>query len=170
MEVTLHHVKQSDILILQGDLNAKIGDDNLGLKKVMGRHDLGTRNENGEMFIDLCVNYNLVIGGSLFLHKDIHKATWVAPNQCTFNQTDHVAISKKWWRSLLDAPSYKGVVVASDHHLAVAQLRLRLAANKLSGQRITRKKFNTEKFNHGETGKKFEEEIKKSRSRAHELT
>jgi hypothetical protein len=89
-----------------GDIDAKIGDDNLGLKKVMGRHGLGTKNKNGDMFIDLYVNYNLVIGGSLFLHKGIHKATWVAPNQRTFNQTDHVAISNKW-RSLLDIRSYR---------------------------------------------------------------
>ena len=63
-----------------GDLNAKIGNINLGLKNVMGRHGLGTRNENGDMFIDLSVNCNLVIGGSLFPHKDIHKITWVASN------------------------------------------------------------------------------------------
>ena len=133
-----------------GDFNAKIGDVNLGLKNVMGRHGLDTRNENGDMFIDLCVNYNLVIGGSLFPHKAIHKATWVAPNQRTFNQIDHVAISKKW-RSLLVVRSYSGADVASDHHLVETQLRLKLAANKSSGQRVTRKKFNIEKFNHGET-------------------
>ena len=80
---------------------------------------------------------------------------------CTFNQTDHVAISKKW-RSLLDVRSYRGADVVSDHHLVVAQLRLKLAANKLSGQRVTRKKFNTEKFNHGETREKSEEELKRS--------
>jgi len=50
----------------------------------------------------------------------------------------------------------------------VFQLKLKLAANKLSGQRVTWKKFNIEKFNHGETRKKFEEEIKKSISRVHE--
>ena len=80
LQVTLHIKRQSDILILMGDLNAKIGNINLGLKNVMGRHGLGTRNENGDMFIDLCVNCNLVIGGSLFPHKDIHKITWVASN------------------------------------------------------------------------------------------
>jgi hypothetical protein len=85
LEATLLHVKQSDIVILLDDLNAKIGDDSLGLKNDMGRHGLGTRNENGEMCIGLCVNYNLVIGGSLFPHKDTHKATWVAPKQRTFN-------------------------------------------------------------------------------------
>jgi hypothetical protein len=145
-----------------GDLHAKIENDSLGLKNVMGRHGLGTRNENGDMFIDLCVNYNLIIGGSLFPHKDIHKATWVAPHQRTFNQIDHIAISKKWMRSLLDVRSYRGADVASDHHLVVAQLRLKLAANKLSGQQVPRKKFNIEKFNHGEIEKKFEEELTKS--------
>jgi hypothetical protein len=133
----------------------------------MARHGLGTRNENGDTFIDLCVNYSLVIGGSLFPHKDIYKATWVAPNQRTFNQIDHVAISKKWRRSLLDVRRYRGADVASDHHLVVAQLRLKLAANKSSGQRVTRKKFNIEKFNHGETRKKFEEELKKSLYQKH---
>jgi hypothetical protein len=43
----------------------------------------------------------------------------------------------------------------------VAQLRLKLAANKSSGQRVARKKFNIEKFNHKET-KKFEEELKRA--------
>ena len=86
------------------------------------------------MFIDLSMNYNSVIGGSLFPHKDIHKAACVAQNQRTFNQIDHIAISKKWRRSLLDVRSYRGADVASDHHLVVAQLRLKLATNKAIGQ------------------------------------
>ena len=59
-----------------GALNAKIGNVNLGLKNVMCRHGLGTRNENGDMFIELCVNCNLVIGSSLFPHKDIRSHGW----------------------------------------------------------------------------------------------
>jgi len=106
--------------------------------------------------------YNLVIGGSSFPHKDINKATWVAPNQRTFNQTNHIVISKKWRRSLLDVRNYRGADVAIDHHLVVAQLILKLAANKLSDQRVTRKKFNTDKFNYGETRQKFQDELKKS--------
>jgi hypothetical protein len=100
------------------------------------------------------VNYELVIGSSLFPHKDIHKATWVALNHRTFNQIDNVAISKKWRRSPLDVRSYRGAAVATDHHLVVVQLRLKLAANKISSQRVTRKKFNIEKFHHGEIRKK----------------
>jgi exonuclease III len=167
LEATLHQIRQSDIVILMGDLNAKIGNVNLGFKNVMSRHGLGTRNENGHMLIDLCVNCNLVIGGSLFPHKDIHKATWVAPNQRTFNQIDHTAISKKWRRSLLDVHSYRGADVASDHHLVMAQLRLKLAITKISSQRLTRKKFNIKKFTHGESRRMFEEELKESLNQGH---
>jgi hypothetical protein len=60
---------------MMGDFNAKRGDDNLGVKHVMSRYGLSNRNENGERLIDLCVNYEIIIGGSLFPHKDIHKAT-----------------------------------------------------------------------------------------------
>jgi hypothetical protein len=115
--------------------------------------------------------YNLVIGDSLFPHKDIHKATWVAPNQRTFNQINRTVISRKWRRSLLDVRSYREADVASDHHLAVAQLILRLAANKLSGQRVMRKKFNVDKFNRGETRQKFQEELKNlDQERVNDLT
>jgi len=38
---------------MMGDFNAKTGDDNQGLKQVMGRHGPGNRNENGDIFIDL---------------------------------------------------------------------------------------------------------------------
>jgi len=54
LEVTLQHVKQPDIVILLGELNVKIGDDNWGLKNVTGRHGLDNRNENGDMFTGLC--------------------------------------------------------------------------------------------------------------------
>jgi len=75
------------------DFNAKIGNDNQGFKHVMGGHGLGKRNENGDLFTELCANYDLIIDGSLFPHKDTHKVTWVAPNHRTFNQIDHMAMS-----------------------------------------------------------------------------
>ena len=97
----------------------------------MSRQGLANRNGNGDIFIDLCANYDLIIGGSLFPHTDIHKATWVEPNQRNVNQFGHMAISKKWWRSLLDVRSYRGADVGTDHHLVVAQLKLKLVANKI---------------------------------------
>jgi hypothetical protein len=57
------------MLIMTGDFNAKIGNENQGKELVMGRKGLGSMNENGRMFMDLCNSNNLVIGGSIFQYQ-----------------------------------------------------------------------------------------------------
>jgi len=42
------------------------------------------------------------------------------------NQIDHVTIGRKWRRSLLDVRVKRGVDAASDHHLVVAALKVKL--------------------------------------------
>ncbi|KAJ3608731.1 hypothetical protein NHX12_023261 [Muraenolepis orangiensis] len=71
----LGRVGARDLIILMGDFNAKIGGRNEGYEEVKGKHGVGKMNENGEMFVETCVNNNLVIGGSVFPHKTIHKTT-----------------------------------------------------------------------------------------------
>jgi len=69
---------QREPTILLGDMNAKIGSCKTGYEKVTGTHGLGDMKNNGEKFADLCAEHELVIGGSVFPHKRIHKATWVS--------------------------------------------------------------------------------------------
>ena len=76
-------VKEKDITILMGDLSANIGSDNSGNEEVLGRQELGKMNENGEKLADLCAFNNMIIGGSVFPHRRIHKATWVSPDHRT---------------------------------------------------------------------------------------
>ncbi|EDO49884.1 predicted protein, partial [Nematostella vectensis] len=71
----------------------------------------------------------LVIGGSVFHHRRIHKATWVSPDLSTENQIDHLCIGKKFRRSLQNVRIKRGADVASDHHLLVARLKLKLKKN-----------------------------------------
>ncbi|MGL5901241.1 MAG: reverse transcriptase domain-containing protein [Cetobacterium sp.] len=120
---------ERDITILMGDLNAKVGADNTGYEDIMGCHGLGQMNGNGERLADLCALNNLVIGGSVYPHKNIHKATWVSPNHTTENQIDHICINKKFRRSMQDVRVRRGADVASDHHLLVARLKLKLKKN-----------------------------------------
>ena len=84
-----------NMVIVMGDLNAKVGDDNEGYETVMGKEGLGDMNDNGERFADFCDLQDLVIGGSVFPHKRIHKATWRHPNGVNENQIDHIAYSRK---------------------------------------------------------------------------
>ena len=62
----------------------------------------GNVNENGEMLCDFCDLNNMMIGGTLFAHKDTRKLTWISPNARDQNQIDHIMITSKWRRSLLD--------------------------------------------------------------------
>ena len=93
---------------------------------IMGKHGTGIQNENGELFIEPCTFNDLVIGGTLYPHKTIHKTTWVSPDGKTENQIDHITIGRKWRRSLHDVKVKRGADAASDHHLVVAVLKTKL--------------------------------------------
>ena len=73
--------------------------------------------------IDVCGTNNFVI---LFANKEIHKLTWISPNQRDKKQIDHLLISGKWRRSLQDVRFRRGVDVGSDHHLVVTHIKLKL--------------------------------------------
>nr|CAH8830174.1 unnamed protein product [Trichobilharzia regenti] len=136
-----------DMKILMGDMNAKLGPDNTGRELIMGREALGEMNENGELFADFCAFNELVIGGSVYKHKDIHKATWVSPDGQTKNQIDFISISRKWRRSLLDTKARRGADVGSDHYLVQGTIQIKLKAFRESGAADRpQAKFNTQKL------------------------
>ena len=97
-----------DITIVMGDFNAKIGADNTGYEDRMGTQGLGQMNENGELFADMCALNQLVMGGSIFPHKRIHKATWRSPDHVTENQIDHICINQRFRRSCKDVRVMRG--------------------------------------------------------------
>ncbi|XP_076105824.1 uncharacterized protein LOC143074160 [Mytilus galloprovincialis] len=119
-----------DVLTIFGDFNAKVGSTNIGSEEVMGKHGLGEINNNGERLVEMCTMNNLVIGGTIFEHKNIHKATWVSPNGKVKNQIDHILINKKWRSSLIDVKVKRGADVYSDHHLVIGKIRLKLRKNR----------------------------------------
>ena len=106
-------------------MNAKVGRENKGREGELCPHRaVGRMNENGELLTDFCKANKLVIEGSLFLHKECHKVTWVSPDRRTQNQIDHVITSRRWRSSLQDVRARQGADVGSDHHLLIAKLKL----------------------------------------------
>ncbi len=75
LQAELNNTPGHDMKIVMGDMNAKVGNDDTGYDRAMGRQGCGVMNENGEKLLDFCSIYDLVIGGTLFPHKDIHKLT-----------------------------------------------------------------------------------------------
>ncbi|VDO49322.1 unnamed protein product [Schistosoma margrebowiei] len=108
----------------------------------MGRQRLGERNENGERFANLCAFNKLVIGGTIFPNRRIHKTIWISSDHTTENQIDHICINKKFRRTTEDVRSRRGAEITSDHHLVVANLKLKLKKNWTTEQ-TTLQRFNT---------------------------
>ncbi|VDP17703.1 unnamed protein product [Schistosoma margrebowiei] len=131
-----------DLTILMEDFNAKVGTDNTGYEDIMGRHGLGERNENGERFANLCAFNKLVIDGTIFPHKRIHKTTWTSLDRTTQNQIDHICINKTFRSTIEDVRIKRGADIASDHHLLVVKMKLKLRKHWTMGRTISQK-FNT---------------------------
>ena len=140
MENTPRH----DQIIIMGDLNAKVGKDNTDYERVMGKHGIGIRNDNGERLVEFCAMNNLVIGGTLFTHRDIHKLTWNSPNGRDRNQIDHLMINGMWRRSLLDVKTKRSADVGSDHHLVTACIKTKL--KKTPPRQATQARFDTHRL------------------------
>ena len=128
---TMNKITSHDITMVMWDMNAKIEDDNTDVEDIMGKHSIGTINNNGERLLEFCVEKGLVSGGSLFLHKTIHKITWLSSDKLTRNQIDHICIKKKFRSSLPDVKVHRGANINSDHYLCIATIKLKLKRQKI---------------------------------------
>ena len=70
--------------------------------------------------------------------------TWTFPDGMTKNQIDHVAINKTWKSSLHDTRVKRSADAGSDHHLVVAEIKMKLMA--LKKKRSARSKYCTYKL------------------------
>jgi endonuclease/exonuclease/phosphatase family metal-dependent hydrolase len=108
--------KSYTILVL-GDANAKLGKEDV-YNEVSGKHTLHElSNRNGKMLLELVLGNNLIVMSTQFQHRKIHKGTWLAPDQVTLNQIDHVLISSKKKELNEEVRSIRGPNILSDHYI-----------------------------------------------------
>ncbi|WP_333765083.1 endonuclease/exonuclease/phosphatase family protein, partial [Streptomyces sp. IBSBF 2390] len=130
-----------DTKLVLGDLNAQIGSEKV-FEGTIGRFSLKAKKtretrrfvkaednqttDNGIRFISFAASKNMVISSTFFRHKQIHKATYIAPDGVTMAQLDHVAIDRRHATSILDVRSMRGAI-GSDHFLVRARFRARIS-------------------------------------------
>ena len=89
LQASVDETPSHDVLLIMGGLNAKVGVD---------KARQGKDNEN--RLTTFCQENRLVIGGTIFEHKNIHRVTWCSPDGHTQNQIDHIIINNRWRGSL----------------------------------------------------------------------
>ena len=97
-----------------------------------GTNGLGRMNENGERLAMVCGNNDLVIGGPLFKHRDIHKIMYTSLNARDQNQIDHI-INGRYRGSLMGTRAMRRADANLDHHMVMGKVRLKLCSTKSKG-------------------------------------
>jgi hypothetical protein len=127
LERTHKQCPSYDIKILLGDMNAKVGKE-IWTGTAAGAYGLHDEsNENGIRLINYAIHQHMVIGGTLFPHRNIQEGTWHGQDNRTVNQIDHVLIDQRHCSNLLDVRSYRGANADSDHYLLIVKLRCHIA-------------------------------------------
>ena len=72
-----------EMVVVMGDLNAKVGTEQDPQKVVVGQHGLGERNEQGDLWEDWCTTHEQVIMNTWLQHEKRHSYTWKCPGDTT---------------------------------------------------------------------------------------
>ncbi|PSN43357.1 hypothetical protein C0J52_15566 [Blattella germanica] len=101
LEKICDSVPNYDMMIVLGDFNAQVGKESF-LYSICGKFSLHEEtNNNGERMVDFTQGWNLVVSGTWYPHKNIHKATWRLPDGKTFNQIDHIMVESRHCSNVL---------------------------------------------------------------------
>ena len=92
VEEALAQADKKDIIILTGDWNAKVGQDNTDWASVMGKYGYDDRNERGERLLEFATLHNLFICNTRFEQKPNRKWTWASPDGIHRNMIDLILI------------------------------------------------------------------------------
>lgn len=86
-------VPRHDLKLVIGDVNAKVGSNIRPWRRVLGHHGIGDMNNNGQRLVEFCAENDMVVSGTLFQHKTIHRCTWTSPDGNAANGENHFWVS-----------------------------------------------------------------------------
>ena len=120
----LKEVKSTDVLLVIGDFNAKIGEGSY--KDIIGAHGLGERNPRGDRLAHFCIEKDLVVTNTIFQHPKRLLYTWKSPGDISRNQIDYILIRKRFRNSVKQCKTYPGADINSDHNPLIAKISIKL--------------------------------------------
>ena len=128
LDMTIKQTKSSDIIILMGDFNAKVGTE--AMSKVIGKEGLGETNERGERLIQYCEKHDLSIMNTMFKQPKRRLYTWKSPGDLYRNQIDYVIIKTRFKNTVVDCRTSPGADIGSDHNPVIMKMKVKLKKPK----------------------------------------
>ena len=126
LQSVVDKVPESDLTIILGDVNAKLGKEP-AYQKITVKHTLHEEtNRNGELLCDFAAANNMIVMSTQFQHKQIHKGTWRSPDHNIIKQIDHVLVNQNKKEVIEVVRSLRGHNVDSDHYLLKTTLKQKL--------------------------------------------
>ncbi|KAK3871096.1 hypothetical protein Pcinc_023742 [Petrolisthes cinctipes] len=142
----INKTDNKDILIIQGDWNAKVGRDALeDWDEFIGPSCNDTTNERGLRLLEFASYNNMMLANTLAEHKASRRWTWHAPNG-QHNQINYILVQRRH-RTGINRPktrTFPGADVGSDHDRVMLNFRVRLRI--VNKPKNTRLRFNLEKL------------------------
>lgn len=128
-----------NVKVLVGDFNAQIGKERK-YKMIVGEYPAHNRtNTNGDRLINFCRQFNLTLMSTHFKALPRKKKTWISPNAMLGEfQIDHVAITTRNRREILNVKVRKSLKIDSDHYLSEIKVKFQPNRRQIRGQRKPR--------------------------------
>ena len=127
LQRTVDGVPASDLLLLLGDFNARVGShDGNEWKDVLGRFGHGVRNDAGERLSVWCAANGLAIMNTHFRKPSAKQGTWTHPATKQQHLIDFVVMRQAQRRFCRDVSVMRGANCWTDHFLVRLKLRVDL--------------------------------------------
>ena len=100
-----------------------------------GPFGVGEENDNSEKLLSFCVSHGLLIGGTWFQHRLVHRYTFNPPDQqMRKKMLDHILFGSRHRSCLLNVRTRRGKTTLTGHEIVIAEVRFKLMALKPRSQ------------------------------------
>ena len=85
---------------------------------------MGEENDNSEKLLSFCVSHDLLIGGTWFRHRLVHRYTFNPPDQqMRKKMLDHILFGSTHRSCLHNVRTRRGKITLTDHEMVIAKMR-----------------------------------------------